>query len=353
MSQLKAAVRCKAIDMAGLTLQEKHGKREDALSKKRRIRDASPLVYKGLDLREQYDTHIDGAKINSAAKKTVLHFIIRFPPSLLDSPQVGRFTGSKQDRHKQMLQQAVKFIEENHGGDSVFAARVDRDEEGETIVDVFATPRYEKRTKKTPADKPGVSWISATKFGKELAEKHAEEIRRRHPKAKGSLTKPRHVGIALQSEFAQFFEATNGVKLAAKVEKKTSHNDRIEKESHDALEAKRAEIEERSAHIESRASEVELEKIDLARREAELSEAQKEVSALHSKIEQERSALGRIRDRLRGLVTAFGQAFGLPLPDKLSSAVDALEAEMAAASEEIEDPFSAAPEDPADDAFGL
>lgn len=239
----RAAVRCKAIGMAELAAMEKHGKRLDDSSAKRVIRDTSPLVHGSLDLRDRYDAHMDGIRQNAKATKPVLHFIVKFPDDLLEGPKMGRFEGSKADRQKMMLAQAVAFINQTHGGSAVFAARVDRDELGESIVDVFASPRYEKRTKRTPADQSGVMWASATKFGKELAERHEDEVRRRHPEAKaGPLTSPRMVGIALQSEFADWFQRVNGVALAPKVEKGTSAPDRLEKEAHDRIEAERAKM---------------------------------------------------------------------------------------------------------------
>jgi hypothetical protein len=238
---MKGMVRCKSLDMAGLAAQEKHGKREDRLSQKRRVRDADPFVFQGLDLKRLYDAHVEGARFNGSAKKTVLHFIVRFPPELLDGER-GPYRGTEEDRQALFLQQAVQFINETHGGRAVFAGRVDRDETGKTIADVFATPVYEKRTKRTDPDKPGDLWASATKFGKELAEKHEPELLRRHPKAKGKLTAPRMVGIALQSEFHAFFERVNGFRLDAKREKGEGAPDRLEKEAHDRLQAREGEL---------------------------------------------------------------------------------------------------------------
>lgn len=141
-----------------------------------------------------------------------------------------------------MAKQAVAFVDSTHGGQAVFAARLDRDEAGETIVDVFAAPKYEKRTKRTPTDRPGVMWASATKFGRALAEKHQDEIRRRHPDAKPGepLTSPRMVGIALQSEFHAFFETANGVPLTPKALKESRQGDRLEIEAYKKIEEETA-----------------------------------------------------------------------------------------------------------------
>lgn len=268
---MKAAVRCNALDMSGLAVQEKHGKREDRLSRKRRVRDADPLVHGGLELRELYDKHVDGARFNKAVKKPVLHFIVRFPPELFGG-QKGPYTGSKEDRQALFMRQAVDFVNQTHGGSAAFAARVDRDELGETVVDVFACPVYEKRTKRTPPDKAGPLWASPSKFGKELAQKHEPELRRRHPKAKpAALTSPRMVGIALQSEFHAFFESVNGFKLTPKHEKCSRAPDRLEKEAYERIEAKENELRvetKRLAREESAA--LEARERALSKREADL-----------------------------------------------------------------------------------
>lgn len=251
----KGSVRCAAINLGGLAAQERHGKRLDGSSQRRRIRDDRPHVYRTLDLCDAYERHMQGVKQNAGATKPILHFIVRFPPELLagdDVPEPYRGK-SRAERQGMMLRQAVLFINETHGGDAVFAARIDRDEEGETIADVFAVPRYEKRTKRTKPDERGAIWASATKFGRELAEKHQAEIRRRHPDAKPSLlTGPRQVGIALQSEFAEFFERENRIPLSPKKEKAERRSDRVEVEAWREIEAARAVLAADAAAIEKR-----------------------------------------------------------------------------------------------------
>lgn len=250
MSSRKAAIRCQALDMAGLAIAEAHAKRLDRTSRRRAIRDLPPLVAGGLDLRRLFDAHVRGARRNKAAKKLVLHFLVRFPPELLGEAEIGRFRGDRTARQKAMLHQAVTFIQRTHGGKAVFAARVDRDEAGETIVDVFAAPTYEKRTKRMGEGEPGVTWVSATRFGKALAMRNEQEIRRRHPEAKsGALTSPRMVGIALQSEFARFFQDVNGVELTRKVEKRTRAPDRIEIEAYKHIQQEREALARRKSDL--------------------------------------------------------------------------------------------------------
>lgn len=171
---------------ACLSAAESHGKRLDASSKARRVRDRSPLVYGSLELRSAYDAHVRGCRMNKSLNKPIQHAVLHFPTSFELRDEVTE---------QKLLDWAVQFINDTHGGDAVFAARLDRDEEGRHNVDVFFTPRYTKVTKSRGEER----WISPTKFGKELCHKHRDELVRRHPSGKFS-TGPRQVGIALNSE---------------------------------------------------------------------------------------------------------------------------------------------------------
>lgn len=228
---MKAAVRCESLDMAGLARAEKHGRREDWIGQQRKIKDRKPLVAGGLNLVERYEKHTEGTRQNKGAKKPVLHFIIRFPPEVLTDEGPSPFSVlDREGRERLMVKQAVKFIQDTHGGQAVFAARLDRDEAGETVVDVFACPKYLKESKS--ARREPTLWTSATRFGEELARTHQDHIRARMKDAKTAkpITSPRAVGIALQESFGQFFERENGVKLDPRKLKDSRAKDRIEVE---------------------------------------------------------------------------------------------------------------------------
>lgn len=257
---MKASVRCESLNLAGLARAERHGKREDWIGKQRQIRDAKPLVVGGMNLVELYERHVEGARQNKAAKKPVLHFIVRFPPEVLtDDGPTPYSSKNRKGREKLMVSQAVRFINKNHGGQAVFAARLDRDEAGETIVDVFACPKYLKESKS--ARREPTLWTSASRFGEELARKHQKHIRTRlKSDAARAITTPRAVGMALQQEFAAFFERENGVKLAPFKLKQSRAKDRIEVEEWRLQEMKREAAEARqerdSALLERDAAEV-------------------------------------------------------------------------------------------------
>lgn len=241
---MKAAIRVHSLTLGGngpksLSAMESHGKRLDQSSRRRRVRHAAPLVHGSLDLREAYDAHVDGCRMNKGLKRPVMHAVVQFPPELAHSKKNRRV----------MLAHAVRFINETHGGDAVFSARLDQDEEGLGTVDVFYTPKYEKRTKRGSS-----MWVSTSKHGKDLAEKHREEIERRH---KGRFsTGPRQVGIALQAELYDYL-GRNGLKLEPRNLKDGGPPDRIEPEEHRAKQqaAKILREAEESAVLVRRASE--------------------------------------------------------------------------------------------------
>jgi hypothetical protein len=210
----KVMARVNALTLGGvgeksLAAMEKHGKRRDHSSRARQVSRRRPIVHGTLDLRAAYDRHVDGARSNAALNKPVLHMLMKFPDACLsDGPDTpAPYRGlSERDRKKLMMEQAVAFADRCYGGNAVFAGRVDRDESGELNVDVFMTPRYVKRTKTGKESE----WISTTKHGKELAEKHGDAIRRRMKKG-DDLTGPRAVGIALQEELRLFHLEVNGI----------------------------------------------------------------------------------------------------------------------------------------------
>ena len=360
----KGAVRCTAINASGLAAMEAHGKRQDRTSQSRRVRESGPLIYKGLDLRDLYAAHMDGVRQNAGAKKPILHFILRYPPELLDEPEIGRFVGSKKDRQNMMLTQSVDFIDCTHGGDAVFAARVDLDEEGETIVDVFASPKYEKRTKRTKADETGVIWASATKFGRDLAMKHQDEIRRRHPDAKKAVTGPRAVGMALQSEFANFFLGMNKVPLAPKNQKSTRGQDRLEIEAYKEIQAEREKLDQERIQVEAdQAAIIKKAQISAGRINADAEECaismtkaakkvdadlRKELDADRDQVNRDRAGFDKKMRSLDGIIDVIRAAFsyiggemGLTIKENIPDAIDQLEKHLAilAASEPADDPL--------------
>ena len=215
--------RCKALDMAGLAAAEIHGKRLDETSQRRAVHDVSPLLYKSLDLRAAYDEHTQNVMKAKNAKKTVLHCTVQFPTSWEITPEI----------EQQMLSDAIEFVNNTHGGNAVFAARLDRDEKGKHLVDVFATPLFVKTNVKRKSTE---MWMSATKHGKQIAEKHRDEIISRNPKGLFS-TSPRNVGIAMQSELFSFLKAKYGDDIKPKNAKKSFSNDWLSPEAYQVKKA--------------------------------------------------------------------------------------------------------------------
>lgn len=157
VSGISGAARVQRLDLDGIRKAERHGKRLDWSSMQRRVRSADPLVWpedRGLDLMELYEEHVKDVFVPSGDTK-MLHTIVQFPKELIS-----------ENEPELMLAGARKFAERVFGAESVVAARIDQDEKGRHVVDVFVVPIYEKKTKHTTKRA-----VSISKHMKELAEK--------------------------------------------------------------------------------------------------------------------------------------------------------------------------------------
>lgn len=239
---MSAMIRVNALTETGygnktLHAMEKHGKRLDETSQMRRVRDVEPLVHGTLDLHAAYKAHMCGVAVNKGTKRPILHALIKFPRNIPVNAQT----------EKRMLEWAVDFIDRTHGGNAVFAGRLDRDEAGLHVVDVFYAPKYEKVTKTRKGEAVKTWWLSTTRFGKLLCEKHRIEIECRHSEGKFT-TGPRQTGIALQSELYDYL-CTKGLALTPRSPKTDPWPDRQETEAYKATK----DAEARAAFIRSEA----------------------------------------------------------------------------------------------------
>jgi len=280
---MKTMIRVNSLTLGGsgsktLRSMEDHGKRNDKTSKKRRVRDVEALVYNTLNLRQAYDTHMIGVLTNTSMKRPVLHAIIKFPNELkVDA-----------SNEKKMLSTAVNFINTTHGGRAVFAARLDRDEEGQHVVDVFYAPKYEKVTKTRKGEEVRTWWMSTTKHGKDLCEKHRDEIKSRNDERKFT-TGPRQVGIALQSELYDYL-GKKGLTLTPKTPKNDPRPDRQETEAYKATK----DAEEKASMTRAKAEQDAAAILESARAEgyaAGIAEASAEIHRLAGIVETLKKAV--------------------------------------------------------------
>jgi len=137
VSGISGSIRAKTLTKAQLIKQEKHGKRLDATSRGRAISTDPPVTTTGLDLLKLYRNHVSDAFVPKY-KNIAKHIIIQFPKDLVDGED-AQF----------MLAHARRMVERIFGDQSIFADRIDRDEEGMHIVDVFVAPKYVKKTTHT------------------------------------------------------------------------------------------------------------------------------------------------------------------------------------------------------------
>lgn len=176
MSGRTGAIRQEALKTQDFHAAERHGKRNDKTSQQRRVRDVPPLVYGSLNLKKAQQEHMKG--VQQQGKTAALHMLVQFPT---DIPLNER-------KERMMLDHAVRFANQYHGGDAVFAARLDRDEEGRHTVDVFLMPRHDFTYKDGRTQKRA----SVSKHSKEQA------------KARFGKDDPRSQGRALQAAWYEY-----------------------------------------------------------------------------------------------------------------------------------------------------
>lgn len=339
---MKASIRVNSLTLGGsgpktLSAMEAHGKRLDRSGQSRKVRDIDPLVYGSLDLRDAYDAHVSGAKTNAGLKRPILHALIQYPVQMALSPKTERA----------MLDHAVRFIEQTHGGQAVFSARLDRDERGQHTVDVFYAPKFLKITK----SKDPETWISTSKHGKELAEKHQDLILARHPEAKGKLTGPRHVGIALQEELYLYL-AGAGLKLEPRKLKENSTPDRVDPETFQARKDAQKDADlalldrNQQADILNR---LKLREDDIVVRETILDRRERALDRRDADIQRREGVLDRIEGLIKTHIGAAAERLGV------NRTLDAILGAIIRARDALSPPHpisqvpSAPPEDPSEE----
>lgn len=162
---ISGSIRAVCLSKADLTAAEKHGKRLDATSQARAISKDPPVTTTGLNLQKLYTNHVKDVFVPKC-KTIAKHIIIQFPKDLVDGEDPAY-----------MLRHARRIVETIFGDESIFADRVDRDEEGRHIVDIFVAPKYTKKTKHTLQVAVSVSVHEVA-----LAKKHG---RKKHPWGRG------------------------------------------------------------------------------------------------------------------------------------------------------------------------
>jgi hypothetical protein len=220
------AVRQKALKAVDLANMERHGKREDENGQRRQVREAAPLVFGSLDVRDACAAHLDGVQRTRGAKTECLHALIQYPTKLIDA--------ADDEKQQWMLDHAVAFVNRFHGGDAVFAARLDRDEKGQHSVDVFAMPRYDYAYR----DGSTVKKASVSRFSKQHAKARFNKTVKTTDEKTGKTTEKevprddrRAQGSALQDAWFEYMRDEMKLEGVQKPErKKVTTADRVEPE---------------------------------------------------------------------------------------------------------------------------
>lgn len=216
------AVRQMALRPADFSAMEKHGKRLDASSQSRRVRDESPLIWNTLDIREAREMHMEG--VQQSGQTACLHILCQYPTELMPTDDAGQFD---------MLRHSVRFVQRYHGGNAVFAARLDRDESGQHTVDVFALPKYERVYKDGRT-----AWrASVSKYTKADAKRRFGRDDRRSQ------------GSALQDAWFEYLRDEVGLDVQRPERKTVTARDRVEPEVY-ALKQDQARVNAMASHAQ-------------------------------------------------------------------------------------------------------
>lgn len=183
MSTLTLAVRVdpiKSLDRAryGLGASEDHGKRADAVSQRRVVRDATPIAWskagpdRELELIEAFKLHkqeIGAAERGGAA--IGMHIIVAVSPLWMSEGGADPFD-SANPRVQRLVAEARAWAESWCGEGSCFACRYDQDEKGSGVVDVFVAPTALQKRRSGKQ----VCTISIASAKERLAKKHGERL---------------------------------------------------------------------------------------------------------------------------------------------------------------------------------
>ncbi|MDF9304776.1 hypothetical protein P5P81_20710 [Tritonibacter mobilis] len=211
--------------------------------------------------------------VKQSGRCACIHALVQFPTGLLD--------GSDEAHQRAMLHHAVAFLNHYHGGDAVFAARLDRDERGRHTVDAFLLPRYDFHYK----DGRRVKKASVSKFSKA------------HAKRRFGRDDRRSQGSALQDAFFEHLRDNMQLQGVMPPErKKSTTKDRVEPEVF-GLRKDRQKLHETSRRlvkadrvarqrIKDQKAEIEAKARRIAMKEAALTSGQKKLAAERSAYEE-------------------------------------------------------------------
>lgn len=275
------AIRQQALKKADFNAAERHGKRLDVMGPARRVRDDPPLVYGSLDLADALEKHMAG--VQQQGETEAIHMLVQYPTDL-------KFGVDPDKTKRAMLNHAVKFANKYHGGDAVFAARYDRDEEGQHTVDVFLMPRYDFTYK----DGRTAKRAAVSKFSKQQARARSADLiepgEKLHPES------PIMQGRALQAAWHEYLrdDCRLGDFVQAPDRKKIRTKDRLEPEEL-ALQRKKTEVEADALMMRAKAREEARTEADsiIAKAKRQVVEALEAIDARKAAVEAREQAVAR------------------------------------------------------------
>ena len=288
-----AFVRCdKIISRAQLGAMQRHARGEDGISKSRRRPDAEYRalawdfeterlrVYLAgkrgaLNITDAFDNHLEQNDVEKLYKGAplCLHLIVGVSDDWVK--EGGNLHDPHNPRNQKLLKSARDWAELELGG--CFAARMDMDEKGGAVVDVFIAPTYLKKTKHTTSVQ-----ISTNKALSRLANKHRQQ----------------YSFSALQDSWSEYATEHLGAKFERGESKARTRRENLRPEEYAAMDEERKQIADDRATLDSDKADylqevlrlqevVEQAKTEQAEREQDISRREEEAESRVKLLQQE------------------------------------------------------------------
>lgn len=310
-----------------LQAQSRHAKRQDRSSQARIRPDAKPTS--GLSWVRDMSSETDRRDYLSAYKRLKaskgaserrgaqigIHILVGVSPEWVR--EAGDLHDPKNPRNTELILRAMEWAN-SWSNDGCYAARIDLDETGGAVVDLFVAPTAQQKHK---AGKSKLT-VSVNKCLDELAMKHRGKQGRHYS--------------ALNDSWAQYAQEHLDPRLQRGKPRAESGKSHVPPDAYRAMmqeaEAKLSEAQERERALQAQAADLAAQRDMLANQEG------------HAR---------RIFARVKRLLEQMAVHIGIEPKDRMMETLVSIEQEVARLAPAVSDPFSSAPQDPGPEGPGL
>lgn len=316
-----------------LQAQTKHARREDKSSQPRMRADATPMD--GLtwisdpspdaDQRDYLAAYKSLKKSKAAGERKGaqigIHVLVGVSPDWVR--EAGDLHDPANPKNKQLLDAAVAWAN-SWSNDGCYAARLDLDETGGAVVDVFVAPTAEQQ------HKSGKSKLVVS------VNKRLDELAARHGGRQG-----RHYS-ALNDDWSQYAQQHLDPRLQRGKPKAESGKRHV---LPDAYRAMMQEAEAKMLAVQERERELLQQQLDLADQRVMLDNTDAELDQREEAVKRQESGFRRMAARMKALIEQLADHIGIGPKETMLKTLMAVEQEAAKLAPAAVDPFRSSPED--------